>query len=254
MTMYLKRMIRIALAAFVMCGMLCACGNPSIESTELSEMTKPVAGEVSQECTWEAFQRMSAEEQMAFQNSFSSYEAFDAWLQAVQPEQTELPEQASMPWDNGGKQPEAYTMEEFDALTAEQQIAFQNSFEEWDGFDKWLERVGSESLELPWDNGGKQPEDYTWEEFEALSAELQIAFQESYESFDAFDAWMQKATCEEAISFTESHGKHLEDYTWEEFEKMSGEEQMRFQNSFDSFEAFDQWLQSAQAAAGIVPE
>lgn len=247
MTIFTKRIITAVFAVCIVCVMLCACSGAPEESIAPSEETKPSVQEFHTDCTWEEFEAMSAEEQMIFQNSFPSIEAFDAWLQKVQP----APD--PMPWDNGGKQPDEYTMEEFEALTARQQMAFQNSFEDPDGFDKWLERVESETLELPWENDGKQPEDYTWEEFEALSLELQIAFQESFGGFEAFDTWMQKATYEEIPAFSESDGKQLEEYTWEEFENMTAEEQMRFQNSFDSFEAFDEWLQAAQAAAGLVP-
>lgn len=247
MTISNKRMISAVLAVCIVCAMLCACSGTPEASMAPSQETEPSVQEFHTDCTWEAFEAMSAQEQMEFQNSFPSIEAFDAWLQSVQPAQ------APMPWDDGGKQPDEYTMEEFDALTAEQQMAFQNSFEDPDGFDEWLERAESEALALPWENGGKQPEDYTWEEFEALSMELQIAFQESFGGIGAFDAWMQKATYEELPDFSEGDGKALADHTWEEFENMTAEEQIRFQNSFESFEAFDQWLQNAQTAAGIMP-
>ena len=45
--------------------------------------------------------------------------------------------------------------------------------------------------DLPWDNGGKQPLEYTWEEFEALSMERQIAFQFAM-GFEEFEAWLNR--------------------------------------------------------------
>ena len=48
-----------------------------------------------------------------------------------------------------------------------------------------------QKLDLPWDNGGKQPLDYTWEEFVALSMEHQIAFQFAM-GFEEFEAWLNR--------------------------------------------------------------
>lgn len=192
--------------------------------------------------TWEAYENLSAEEKIAFQDSFVNMEAFDTWLQSVQNIRND------MPWDNGGKAPSAYTWDEFEALTAEQQIAFQESFGNLNAFMNWMDEAQMVELELPWDNGGKQPEDYTWEEFIALSPELQIAFQNCFENLESFDEWMQRADPAEGTFEWELQNKALEDYTWEEFENMTTEEQIAFQNAFGSFEAFDQWLIEAQSA------
>ena len=191
--------------------------------------------------TWEEYENLSAEEQIVFQNSFPNIEAFDAWLQSVQIIRND------MPWDNGGKAPSEYTWEEFQALSAEEQIVFQNSFSDPDGFEMWLEEVQDTELNLPWDNGGKQPEDYTWEEFESLSPELQIAFQDSFEGLEAFDAWMERVNPMNDEFSWDLQDKALNYYTWEEFENMSPEEQIAFQNAFGSFEAFDQWLSTVQS-------
>ena len=74
---------------------------------------------------------MTPDEQMAFQNAFDSFEAFDHWLVNAQYTEPELP------WRNG-KQPWEYTWEEFEALTLEQQIMFQNSFSSVEEFEQWL--------------------------------------------------------------------------------------------------------------------
>ena len=51
--------------------------------------------------------------------------------------------------------------------------------------------IFNEISKNPWDEkGAKQPSEYTWEEFEALSAAQQMAFQNSFESIDDFDKWL----------------------------------------------------------------
>ena len=45
----------------------------------------------------------------------------------------------------------------------------------------------------PWENGGKAIEEYTWEEFEALSTELKDAFFNAFESVEAFESWKETA-------------------------------------------------------------
>ena len=45
---------------------------------------------------------------------------------------------------------------------------------------------------IPWEEGGKPPIEYTWEEFEALSGPLQIIFQDSFETENGFDDWLAK--------------------------------------------------------------
>ena len=175
MKVNIKRTVLMALTALVVCGIVFVFGNTIVEK-------EPSSNE-GETYTWEEFNSMSAEEQIAFQESFPDIEAFDDWMQSVQP-------QPEMPWDNSSKQPEDYTMEEFEALTAEQQIVFQNSFKDPDGFNEWLERVESEAWEISWD---KDLEDYTWEEFENMSGEDQIRFQNSFDSFEDFDKWLQNA-------------------------------------------------------------
>jgi len=72
-------------------------------------------------------------------------------------------------------------------LTGAQQIAFQNYLGER-GFEEWMERVQNSSSDNPWENGGKDPEDYTWAEFEALDGAQQIAFQ-NYLGERGFEKW-----------------------------------------------------------------
>lgn len=240
MTLAFKKVTLSILAASTL--FLMSCSNKGSETiTEPTEIHGDIQESQKVQYTWEEFENMSAEEQMAFQNSFESIEAFDDWLQSVQPV-----EQIDVPWENGGKQLDEYTLEEFEALTMEQQMAFQNSFENFDAFSAWVDRVQSDwTVEVPWEDGGKELDTYTWEEFENLSGEQQIAFQNSFESFEQFDAWLQQAQDSAVETITLPT-----DCSWEEFENMTGEEQMIFQNSFESIEAFDAWLQQAQTEVG----
>ncbi len=104
-------------------------------------------------------------------------------------------------------------------------------------------------LYLPWKNGGKQPSEYTWEEFEALEGGQQIAFQNSFISFEKFDEWLQEAQSSiEKNPWDEEGAKQPSEYTWEEFEALEGGQQMAFQNSFESFDKFDEWMRNAQSS------
>ena len=186
--------------------------------------------------TWEEFEALSAAHQMRFQNALGE-ERFEQWLIRAQ--------RPAMPWDNGGKQPEDYSWAEFEALTGEQQMAFQDSFASQSAFDAWLEQnlPRETTPAMPWDNGGKQPEDYTWAEFEALTGEQQMAFQNAMGA-EAFEAWLNRAQNPPAANPWDHPGaKQPKDYTWAEFEALTGEQQMAFQSSFARFEDFEAWLQ-----------
>lgn len=208
-------------------------------------------GKQPSEYTWEEFEALTQNQQMAFQYSFASEGAFDEWLQSAQPVETV---KIDVPWENGGKQPEQYTWEEFENLTADQQMVFQHYFENVDAFEKWRQSVTSEPVEettkidAPWENGGKQPEQYTWEEFEALTADQQMIFQNYFDNVEAFDRWLQSVTAgtvEETVSPALPWlvgGKHPTQYTWEEYEQLTAEQQMAFQDCFGRIELFDQWM------------
>lgn len=150
------------------------------------------------EYTWEEFEALSGEYQIAFQKALGE-EAFEAWMNEArsQPEEgTGVPDSATQPeehpWDaDGAKQPEEYTWEEFEALSGEHQIAFQNYMGE-EAFAAWMDQAQNQPAEYPWDApGAKQPEDYTWAEFEALSGAHQIEFQKAL-GMEAFDAWLNR--------------------------------------------------------------
>ena len=192
--------------------------------------------------TWEEFEALSSGLQLAFQNSFGSDLRFDEWMQSVRFGDV------NKPWENGGKKPQDYTFEEFEALTAGQQVAFQDSFSSFEEFDAWLYDAMFGSSKNPWENGGKKPRDYTWEEFEALTAGQQVAFQDSFGNFEDFEAWMYNAMYGSSNNPWENGGKKPNDYTWEEFEVLTAGQQIAFQEAFGSLEAFDKWLQREMPA------
>lgn len=133
----------------------------------------------------EDFQKLTAAQQMAFQ-SYLGADKFEEWLSGVQNQNERNP------WDAvGAKMPEEYTWEEFEKLTAGQQMAFQNYLGA-EGFENWLSNAQSQNPSNPWEMAGaKQPEDYTWEDFEALTASQQMAFQ-NYLGPDEFEAWLKR--------------------------------------------------------------
>lgn len=151
-----------------------------------------VSGTVSEQLlSWEEFEALTSEEKEAFYESFDSADAFEKWMDEAQGKNTE-----PNPWEiDGAKKPSEYTWEEFQALTTAQQEAFFESFESTEAFEKWMDIAQEKDKEPnPWEvSGAKQPEEYTWEEFEALTPEQQEAFFESFESAEAFEEWMNRA-------------------------------------------------------------
>ena len=188
--------------------------------------------------TWEEFEALTAAQQMAFQKHLGE-KGFEDWLNKVQ----EKPA-AENPWEQpGAKQPKDYTWAEFEALTAAQQMAFQDYLGEA-GFEEWLEKIQMETGKHPWElPGGKKPQDYTWEEFEALTAAQQMAFQ-NYLGAEGFETWLNKVQEQEqsaANPWEVPGAKQPEDYTYEEFEALTAAQQIAFQNHLGE-EAFEAWL------------
>lgn len=84
-----------------------------------------------------------------------------------------------------------YTWEEFSSLKQSEQIKFQNSFESEAELEKWLNLAqGGGEEYIPWVEGGKQPEDYTWEDFNSLTLPQQDKFKLAFDEEDGFDKWL----------------------------------------------------------------
>ncbi len=155
------------------------------------------------EYTWEEFEALNIEQQLEFQNSFESDDAFEEWVNSVKPDDTvSITMDLNLPWENGGKSPDEYTWNEFEALDSGLQIAFQSWFDSYSEFETWMQKVKIPDIEeetkpsLPWENGGKSPDEYTWDEFNKLSGVEQIFFQKSFDKFEDFEKWMDAAQAE----------------------------------------------------------
>ncbi len=228
--------------------LLTACGAEPVETTRPAETTQvQFGGRSSWAYTWEEFEQMSVEDQAAFQESFGSLDDFEHWRVSVQATRIDIP------WNNGGKQPGEYTLAEYEALSDTLQVLFENSFASRADFEAWMLAAQYADIGIPWVEEGRLPADYTWAEFEALTAQQQILFQNSFDSIDEFDRWLTQAQPEETVPAIDTGDKALSDYTWEEFEAMTAAEQMSFQNSFESLEDFDRWMQDARSEASNLP-
>ncbi len=206
-------------------------------------------GKQPSEYTMAEFEALTDKQKGAFIESFGSADAFSAWMSAAQKaESTAEP----MPWEDGGKQPSEYTMAEFSALTDKQKSAFIESFGSADAFSAWMsaaQKAESTVEPMPWENGGKQPSEYTMAEFEALKDTQKSAFIESFGSADAFSAWMsaaQKAESTVEPMPWENGGKQPSEYTMAEFEALTDKQKSAFVESFGSSDAFDKWMSKAQ--------
>ena len=178
-----------------------------------------------------------------------------------EPEQTETPTTETQ--DTSG----TLSWEAYLALTLEEQDAYFQQFESAEAFEKWLESVrpteSTEQIIAP-DWSDKKPDQYTWEEYLALSREEQDAFFLWFASTDAFEAWMEKVKPTETeptegekpgqtdkpgqTSKPEYTGKKPSEYTWEEYQKLSQKEQDDFYQWFGSKEAFEAWMEKVKPA------
>jgi len=196
--------------------------------------------------TWEEYEALTPGQQIAFQH-YLGRDAFSVWLDRVQGQI------GDMPWDEAGaKQPVDYTWEEFDSLTGSQQMIFQYHLGEA-GFKSWLEDAEHQDEVFPWEaDGAKQPVEYTWEEFEALTPAQQMAFQ-AVLGIDVFDSWLNKAQFQSVTyPWEKTNAKQPEEYTWSEFEALTPEQQMAFQVYLGA-EGFDNWLNCAQSQTEVAP-
>ena len=196
--------------------------------------------------TWEEYQMLDAREKDAFYRWFASEKAFEEWLESVKPAESTEP---TVKWDKSGKDPDAYTWEEYQALSPKEQDAFYQWFGSVDAFEVWMEAVKPAETTEPvakWNKSGKNPDAYTWEEYQALSPKEQDAFYQWFGSVDAFEAWMKAAkptqNTETAIKW-DKPGKNPDAYTWEEYQTLSPAEQDAFFMWFESVDAFEAWME-----------
>ena len=195
-----------------------------------------------QDYTWAEYTALTETQQAAFQDHLGAA-GLDTWLRKV----------TAIPWEKpGAKQPKDYTLQEYEKLTLAQQLAFRLHLGT-EGFEEWLLTDQSPKEDNPWEKpGAKQPNDYTWEEFSALTIDQQIAFQ-NYLGDAGFEAWLNKVQSQMAGNPWEKPGaKQPADYTWAEFEALTAEQQMAFQNHLTA-EGFEAWREKAQSQSGSNP-
>ena len=218
-------------------------GNPNGGQTstdEQSELPWDNGGKQPKDYTWEEYEALDSKHKDAFYESFGDAYGFLEWQDRVQNGGT-VTEPEKMPWGEGGKQPSEYTWAEFEALSGEQQMAFQKAFGSNDAFAVWEENARLWADGKPWENGGKDPDTYTWREFQRLNDAQKMAFQSWFGSDDAFADWMEQTQATNGILPWEEGGKQPSAYTKAEFEDLTGEQQMAFQNWFGNILAFEEW-------------
>lgn len=215
-----------------------------IESQPTDETTFIISDQLW-DVSWEEYEAMSPSQKELFFDRFDSWEDFDQWMQHAK--------QEPAPWENGGKAPQAYTWEEYEALSPELKERFYDCFGSAEAFDLWLQEA-QKQVYLPWQDGGKQPWEYTWEEYEALTTAQKEAFYDVFGSKETFDTWMRAAcgVTEPTYSW-DADGKKPEEYTWTEYEALTPAEKEAFFDYFGSVEAFDAWLETAQNAYNECP-
>jgi hypothetical protein len=216
--------------------------------TQTQQTTQGTSLETDKPDTWEEYLALSLEERDAFIQQFASYAEFEAWLDAVKPPETTIPE---IVWDPTGKLPNAYTWEEYQALTPLEQDAFFLWFGSQEEFEDWLDSVKppeTTQSQPGWDKPGKLPNAYTWEEYQALTPEEQDAFFLWFGSTEKFEAWMRSVRPPETtapVPVWNKPGKLPSEYTWEEYQALTPQEQDAFFLWFGSMEAFEAWMDQA---------
>ena len=226
--------------------------NTGNGSTMVEEIVHPweTGGKQPSAYTWAEYNALDEKYQDGFYAWFEKNDMkFEDWQTQAQEEHDRF-EAEELPWENGGKQPSEYTWAEYHALTKGQQIAFQQSFSSVNAFDAWMQQMQPDTSGMPWESG-KRPDEYTIAEFEALSGAEQMAFQQWFGSNAAFERWMQNGQSEDSEGDPSWSGsKQPSEYTWAEFEALSGAQQMAFQQWFGSNAAFERWMQNAQSGSG----
>ena len=225
-----------------------------VESVKTEETAEPFPswnklGKPPNEYTWEEYQMLSLREQDAFYLWFGSVDSFEQWRDSVKPSEETEP---TPTWNKPGKTPDEYTWEEYQKLDKKDQDAFSLWFGAADQFEKWVESVKPEETTEPlpsWNKPGKPPNEYTWEEYQMLSLQEQDAFYLWFGSVDRFEQWRDSVKPSETTEPTPTWnkpGKTPDEYTWEEYQKLSPEEQDAFFMWFENVTAFEAWMEAAR--------
>lgn len=183
---------------------------------------EPEEGRDPFDYTLEEYNRLSDEQKEIFRDSFANPSQYDLWLVKVglrEPDGSEtfVPEEDDsgivvIPWDVEGAKPHSsYTKEDYDKLSAQMQELFLMFFPSPEAREAWMIQYGLMEApeeeappeddfsggfvveEIPWEkDGAKQPEEYTWAEYERLTPFQKEVFRDSFFLPEEFDAWMEK--------------------------------------------------------------
>ena len=251
----IKKLLLFAALSLLVCVGIVFAVTHTRDNAE-AEMQETLETEIYANLTWEEYQSLSLEEQDRYFDQFASKDDFESWMDAVKPTES-VP---SLPkWDESGKCPDAYTWEEYQRLTGEERDAFVNWFESAAAFEAWLESVKStESTEAApeWGKQEKLPSAYAWAEFQALTSEEKDTFFAWFGSLEAFEAWMNSVKPTQPTEPTpewNKPGKLPNEYTWEEYQQLTKEEQDVFFHWFESVADFEAWMEKAQTEAPAEP-
>lgn len=164
------------------------------EEPEAPELEDFLNGQDPEAFIWEDYQALTPDQQMQFPDYFESLDAFNRWYESVDKSAgQENPDLSGMGDFLNGQDPADFTREAYQALSPEQQAQFPDFFESLDAFNNWYDSVTpNPEQDLPEMEdflSGRDPEAFTWADYQELTAEQQAMFPDYFESYDAFQAW-----------------------------------------------------------------
>ena len=125
----------------------------------------------------------------------------------------------------------------------------ENPSENYDVSDEADMQSETVTVSCPWvDEGTKQPSDYTWEEYEALSSDQKTEFFEWFPTSKEFDDWLMENQEEpdlgenQGMPWDEPYALQPDEYSYDQYEALTGEQQVAFIDWFPTTKEFDDWL------------
>lgn len=106
---------------------------------------------------------------------------------------------------------------------------------------------------MPWEDGGKDPAEYTYSEYLQLTDTQKNAFISWFDNQESFDEWLDSVYPKDSTP-TDLSGpkssesspfaadKDIDEYTWMEFQEFTTEQRDAFAKSFDNNDEFQSWL------------
>lgn len=224
-------------------------GGPNADDPKAGDFLN---GRAPSDFTWEEYQNLTPDQQAAFPDYFESLDAYKSWFEAASDSMEIIPLEDDY---LNGRDPASFTWKEFTRLTPDQQAEFPDCFESLDAYQAWYQSVCENAAEneeeIHLDNDfldGKKPTDFTWEEYQNLTTEQQAVFPDYFESLDAYQSWCESVHPIEAADTDESileddylNGKDPANFTWEEYQNLTPDQQAMLPDYFESYDAFLEW-------------